>query len=101
MVSAGGNIIYVDFERIRKHDGFVYYWSLIDYLKPRLGDLSAKTYWQGDCKLFRYKRMTASYHTQPMGEGTPSSSGALKNQKWKYPPPDSAVEIMLKQVCSW
>ncbi|MDP7557459.1 MAG: hypothetical protein QF687_06205, partial [Nitrospinaceae bacterium] len=29
-----GDTYYVDFERIRKHGGYVYYWSLGDYLKP-------------------------------------------------------------------
>ena len=29
-----GTTIYVDFERIRKHGGYVYYWMLGDYLKP-------------------------------------------------------------------
>jgi hypothetical protein len=25
---------YIDFERIRKHDGYVYWWDLTDRLKP-------------------------------------------------------------------
>ena len=29
-----GDILYVDFERIRKHGGYVYYWRLRDGLKP-------------------------------------------------------------------
>jgi len=33
---ADGNTNYVDFERIRKHVGYVYYWELSDYLKPTL-----------------------------------------------------------------
>jgi hypothetical protein len=32
--SKDGNTFYVDFERIRKHDGFVYFWDFIDRLKP-------------------------------------------------------------------
>ena len=44
-----GNTFYVDFEGIRKHDGFVYWWVLIDYLKPNeYGKLSGKRYHQGD-----------------------------------------------------
>jgi hypothetical protein len=38
-----GDTFYVDFERIRKHDGFVYFWSLNDYLKPnKFENLSEK-----------------------------------------------------------
>ena len=29
-----GNTFYVDFDRIRKVDGNVYYWGLTDYFKP-------------------------------------------------------------------
>ena len=98
-----GTTFYVDFERIRKHDGYVYFWMLIDYLKPsKYGDLSAKVYSQGDCKLFRYKWLDISYHTQPMGEGTPSTTGvSKKGQKWRYPPPYSSVETILKTVCAY
>jgi hypothetical protein len=72
--NTGGDTYYVDFERIRKVDGYVYYWMLSDYLKPtKFGDLSSKVYYQGDCKLFRTMRLRSSYHIQPMGEGTPSA----------------------------
>ena len=51
-----GDTFYVDFERIRKHDGYVYYWVLTDYLRPTAqGHLSTTKYCQGDCKLFREK----------------------------------------------
>jgi hypothetical protein len=30
----GANTTYVDFERIRKHGGYVYWWDLLDRLKP-------------------------------------------------------------------
>ena len=63
--SKQGNTFYVDFERIRKHDGFVYWWELGDYLKPQMGYLSAKSYNQGDCKLFRLKVLSYSWHKEP------------------------------------
>ena len=95
-----GTTFYVDFERIRKHDGFVYFWELGDYLKPtKNGILSAKVYNQGDCKLFRFKGLSDSYHTQSMGEGTPSTTSNTPDKDWKYPPPDSAIEHILKKVC--
>ena len=49
------NTYFVDFERIRKVDGFVYFWTLSDYSKPLEGTLSTKIHWQGDCKLLRNK----------------------------------------------
>ena len=85
-----GGTFYVDFERIRKVDGFVYYWTLSDYIKPtKYGDLSSKIYNQGDCKLFRYKYLSVSYYTQPMGMGTHSTSSNKPDKEWKYPSPNS------------
>ena len=95
-----GNTYYVDFERIRKHDGYVYWWDLGDYLKPnKYGNLSDKSYSQGDCKLFRYKILSTSFHTEPMGKGTPSSSNKPKKE-WSYPPPNGVAERILKSVCA-
>jgi hypothetical protein len=98
--SVDGDIFYVDFERIRKHGGYVYWWGLTDYLKPtKYGDLSYKTYRQGDCKLFRYKSLTGVSHKEPMGGGT-GDSYSPENPEWVYPSPNSASETELKSVCS-
>ena len=98
--SVSGRTYYVDFERIRKHDGYVYYWELGDYLKPsKFGDLSGKTYLQGDCNLFRYKYLSYSFHKEPMGGGT----GRVDNdsdENWTYARPNSSQETTLKSVCS-
>jgi hypothetical protein len=98
--SVDGNTFYVDFERIRKVDGFVYFWDLQDYPKPNsLGYLSFKGYTQGDCKLFRSRFLSGSFHEKPMG-------GGMRNPykvraKWRYPPPDSVSETILKSVCAY
>ena len=96
---AGGNTFYVDFERIRKHDGFVYYWYIQDNFKPIDGVLSFKVNQQGNCKLFRFKTLSYAYHKEPMGGGNPESNNP-KNPEWDYPSPNSVVEITLKQVCN-
>jgi hypothetical protein len=89
-----GEILYVDFERMRKVDGYVYWWGL------REGVLSRKVYRQGDCKLFRYKSLSYFLHNQPMGEGTPISSSNIPDTEWTYPSPNSSIETILKSVCS-
>ena len=90
---------YVDFDKIKKHDGYVYYWYLIDYLRSDSdGDLSYKNYKQGDCKLFRFKSLSFSFHKEPMGGGT-GETGNPKNPEWNYPSPNSVNKILLKQVC--
>ena len=96
-----GNLFYVDFDRIRKHDGYIYYWVLTDLLKPRQGNMSFSIYHQGDCKLFRYKPLSFSYYKQPMGRGPAVVQEPGKElQSWIYPLPDSAGESILKSVCS-
>jgi hypothetical protein len=95
-----GDTYYVDFERIRKHGGYVFWWDLEDLLKPTEdGDLSSKAYKQGDCKLFRYKGLSYSFHKEPMGGGT-GDSNSPKNPQWRYPPPNSSSETILKAVCN-
>jgi hypothetical protein len=96
-----GHTFYVDFKRIRKHDGYVYFWSLINYSKPSpMGSFSAKIYRQGDCKLFRHKRLSSSYHPKPMGGGTYDTLSNVPDKNWDYPPPNSPDEIMLKRICN-
>jgi len=97
--SVKGDTHYVDFDRIRKHGGYVYYWRLADYLKPSGGDLSIKVYNQVDCKLFRFKTLSYSFHKDPMGKGTGDVQESIKKH-WKYPTPNSSIEYILKSVCS-
>ena len=62
---------FVDLDRIRKNDGYVYFWSLTDRLKPDFyGGMSSKIYREVDCKGFRFKTLTQIYYNQPMGRGT-------------------------------
>ena len=100
--NVSGDTYYVDFGRMRKHDGYVYFWELTDYLKPsKHGILSGKIYKQGDCKIFRFKTLSFSFHKEPMGGGTGDVQEPVKkHQGWKYPSPDSANEAILKSLCS-
>ena len=96
---ASGDTYYVDFKRIQKHGGFIYFWYIRDYLNPETnGDLSGKEYRQGDCKLFRFKVLSYSWHTEPMGGGTGITVNIPDN--WRYPNPKSIDEYKLKSVCS-
>ena len=98
-----GTTFYVDFERIRKHGGYVYWWDLTDYLKPtKDGDLSLKSYKQGDCKLFRYKYLSITESKEPMGGGTGDTPPVPEKYKdWVYPSPNTVNEYILKRVCAY
>ena len=95
-----GDTFYVDFERIRKVDGYVYYWQLTDLLKPtqELGVLSAEIYHEGDCNLFRFKVLSNVFHQQSMGRDV-GKTFSPKNPEWEYPRPTSVTEIVLNTVC--
>jgi hypothetical protein len=98
--SVDGRNFYMDIERIRKHSGYVYYWELTDFLKPmENGIFSGKTYNQGDCKVFRFKRLSYSFHKEPMGGGT-GDVQEPQNKGWHYPSPETSQETILKRVCS-
>ena len=95
-----GSTFYVDFERIRKHGGYVYFWTLRDGLKPNEhGNFSGKNYNQGDCSLFRYKRLVYVLHKLPMGSDV-GEVHESPNKGWRYPTPNSVNEVMLQEVCS-
>jgi len=94
---------YVDFETIRKVDEYIYFWTLGNYLEPFEGDLSYKSYHKGDCKIFRYKRLTASFYKEPMGKGTAKIIDLKKFpqfSEWEYPTPDTVEYAILNSVCN-
>ena len=91
---------YVDTDRIRNNASNVYFWELTDLLKPYTGYLSISSYYQGDCKMFRYKRLSGISYKQPMGEGS-GETYSPSNPEWVYHTPNSTGEIILKQVCKF
>ena len=98
-LTGSNGIDYIDLEKIRKIDGFVYYWIMGDYNKPtEYGYLSAKFYIQGDCRMFRTKLLSGILFKEPMGGGT----GKMQtiNGDWVYPPPDTPAETFLTTVCN-
>ena len=96
-----GDTYYVEFDRIRKQNGYIYYWQLLDYLKPdEYGHFSSKAYTQGDCKMFRFKFLNSSLHKERMG----SEAGEVDNtpdNEWTYPFPNSVFKDNLKSVCEY
>ena len=99
---ANGTTYYVDFDRIRTNNGYVYWWTTKDYLDSfsATGVKSRETYRQGDCEMFRYKMLSYSYRTQPTGEGS-SGEQYSPPSRWEYPSPNSVYEKILKQVCEY
>lgn len=98
--SVSGSTFYVDFETIRKHGEYVYWWELQNYIKPnKFGDFSSKGYHQGDCALLRVKYLSMQFFKQQMGQGTFDILNP-KNPKWNYLVPGSMGSTILKKVCN-
>ena len=99
--TVAGDTFYVELDKVKKQDGSIYFWSLIDYLKPdEWKDMSSQTLHETDCRRpFKLRKVYATYHTQPMGRGEPSTISPDTNDWW-YPPSDSMMEFILEEVCS-
>jgi hypothetical protein len=96
-----GDTFYVDLERIKKHSGKIYYWELADYLKPiETGMISNKSYIEAECGRFRFRYLNSTFYEGPMASGTISSSDNTPEKNWRYAPPDSVKEFILKTVCN-
>lgn len=99
-LSVDGDVAYLDYDRIRKHDGHRSFWLLTDARKPSdSGVMSEQIYSEGDCERFRYRNLTRIFYKQPMGKGKGDSQTSA-NQEWKYPPPDTVMEKLLNKVCA-
>ena len=98
--NVSGNNFYVDYEKIKKQNGYVYWWSLLDFSKALDGRyLSHKVYTQGDCALSRFLTVSSHLHRGPMGKGNKDTSKPPK--EWRYPSLNSVNKTILKSVCSW
>ncbi len=94
-------IKYVDFERIIKQDGKVYFWALDDFLKPnKHGVVSIKLYHEAECSRFRYRRLSVAAYDSQMGKGKLIASSDKPDKDWHYPIPDSVGDSLLLAVCN-
>ena len=54
-----GVTYYIEDERIRERDGYIFFWDLRNYPKPdEYGTFSAQKYRKVDCNAFRFKYLT-------------------------------------------
>lgn len=93
-----GVSFYVDFDRIKKNNGYVYFWRMTDYVTPtEYGTLSIKNYDQVECSYPRYKTLSIIFYKESMGIG--SGQNYTPEEQWEYAPPNSSAESVLKRVC--
>ncbi len=93
-----GSKYYYDKDRVRKSGKYLYFWELIDYLKPLGGDLSVTSYTELDCSIFRFKNLKLQFYNKQLGEGK-MTTDTTPSDEWNYPQPDTVVEIRYKYIC--
>ena len=102
-----GSSFYVDVENIKKHNGFVYYWILIDYLKStKIGTSSDISEYKVNCVDERQTWLSNTFYSQPMAKGKIITE---KIPVWNYYgstlneirnlTPGSLEHNILKEVC--
>ena len=96
-----GDTFYIDFDKIKKHDGYVYWWHLKDYLVPDGRGLSDMYYNQGDCENNRIKILTNFFFKLPMGEGLISNPSNTAYKGWTNPKTGGEMESWLILVCDY
>lgn len=92
---------YIDFERIKKKDGFVYVWTLHDRLMPSItGDYSDKTLLQIDCVEQQYDTLYLITYDEPMGEGAKTTSAPETMFGWMKSRPSSPIGQIVARACA-
>ena len=99
--NTSGDKFYYDKDRIRKSGKYIYFWMLLDFLKPIKGDLSFTSYTQLDCSIFRYKTLKLQSYNKSMDRGIMTTDKTPKGERgeWKYPKPKSVIEFMFNKIC--
>ena len=97
--NVSGDKFYYDKERVRKSGKYLYFWDLINSIKPLPGGtLSSTTYVQLDCSVFRFKNLKITTYENSMGEGE-IIMDFTPTDEWEYPYPDSSIEVMFNKIC--
>ena len=96
--SGNGNKFYYDIDRVRKNKRTLYFWELINLLKPYNGIWSVTTYIELDCSIFRSKSLKRQSYENSMGEGEMKNEWTPKNE-WMYPKPNSTREYVYNKIC--
>ena len=99
--SQNGDSYYLDYSKIKEHNGYVYWWYLDDYLTPSIyGDMSAVMYHQSDCAMQQTKYLSYIFYEQPMGNGSSTTDNPL-NPVFKNPVSGSNLEYLLEIICDY
>ena len=96
-----GWVYYLDLDRIQIHDGWVNYWTLTNLpTRTKEGVHSGLTFYQAECKRFRWKLLSSVLYSSEMGQGKAISMTNEPEKNWNYPSPNAIDETILQRVCA-
>ena len=98
-----GSSYYVDVDNIKKHNGLVYYWVLVDLLEPfkgRFGNVNSSIgKFKVDCGEEKRTWLNETYYSQSMGKGRIVFEDSAN--KIQYPKPQSIGYALMKSICNY
>ena len=98
-VDGDGSSFYVDVDSIKKHNGLVYYWRLIDHIEPtEFGDYSIITKYKVDCVEEKQTWLNITFYSQSMGRGKIITETTPNDVR--YPKPKVVGYIVMKFACN-
>jgi hypothetical protein len=92
-----GGSAYVNFDRLKKRNGKLYYWALIDFHSMK-GQWSLTMYQETECKRDRFKVLNSTTYSDRMGSGNVIGTDNTP-MNWNYPAPGSYGEAIFDAVC--
>tara|TARA_B110000208_G_C11395742_1_gene294077 strand:- start:62 stop:346 length:285 start_codon:yes stop_codon:yes gene_type:complete len=93
-------VSYVDLTSIKKVGNNVFYFRLMDYIKPSdQGDLSSKVYFEVNCLDLSYRYIKDFYYKEPMGNGEYTIFDEIG--EWNNNAKGSIGEDTRKFVCNY
>ena len=96
--SEDGPSYYVDVDNIKKHNGLVYYWRLVDLIEStEYGGYSVIVKYKVNCVEEKQFRLNSTYYSQSMGEGRITDE--FTPNKLLYPKPITIGYSVVKFVC--
>ena len=98
--SKHGDKHYYDPETIINDGKYLYYWTVIDLLKPNpFGDMSVKMFTKLDCDRLRFKFIQVLYYEKPMVSGSINDESPVDKKWYTAEDPDIITEDLLKHIC--
>ena len=104
-----GSTFYVDVDNIKKRNGFVYYWNLVDYIEPtKIGAYSDISKYRADCVDEKQTWLSNTFYSQPLAEGKIITEGipvwnhyGSTLNEIRYLTPGSIEHNLLQKVCDF